>query len=458
MTKAKEKEMKVEIISKETIKPSSPTPNHLKDYKLSLLDQIAPPSYETLLLFYSFNGDDDRQHHHHISVSKANKLSLQLKQSLSETLTRFYPLAGRVKDNITIDCSDHGAVYVEAQVNCLLQDLLKQPNGDSVIQLVPIELAEESKPGLLLFVQSSFFTCGGVAIGVCISHKIADAATVVTFIRSWAGAAAGDHPQVYYPSYNASSLFPPRDVSATAMLFLNPPFNMAMKEKCLTKRFVFYGPKISALEAALSAPSTRGEAVTALIWKCAVNASRSNSGVSKLSILSRSVDIRKITVPPLPDNSVGNLVGYYASQKDESDIQLQGLVRELREGIQDFSKSYLQKLQREDALEAITESCKDAIAILISNDVDLYVCNSLCDVSLYDIDFGWGNPTWVTNISSNAPNHKNLVGLIDSSTGDGSIEAWVTLSEADMALFERDPDLLCYAATFDYPSVLKSYL
>jgi len=37
--------MQVRIISRETIKPSSPTPSHLKTLKFSLFDQIAPKSY-----------------------------------------------------------------------------------------------------------------------------------------------------------------------------------------------------------------------------------------------------------------------------------------------------------------------------------------------------------------------------------------------------------------------------
>nr|POE85906.1 salutaridinol 7-o-acetyltransferase [Quercus suber] len=68
--------LSIEVISKETIKPSSPTPDHLNHYKLSFTDQLSPPVYNPMVLFYApdhsdieFNIDD---------------ISNRLKSSLSE--------------------------------------------------------------------------------------------------------------------------------------------------------------------------------------------------------------------------------------------------------------------------------------------------------------------------------------------------------------------------------------
>lgn len=79
----------VEITSRKIIKPSSPTPYHLKTLKLSLLDQLFPPTlYGPLVFLYTnhWHGAD--------FVSKASK---RLQESLSKTLVLFYPLAGRLK-------------------------------------------------------------------------------------------------------------------------------------------------------------------------------------------------------------------------------------------------------------------------------------------------------------------------------------------------------------------------
>ncbi|XVF49688.1 hypothetical protein PTKIN_Ptkin04bG0033200 [Pterospermum kingtungense] len=125
-------ELKVQFISRETIKPSSPTPHHLRTHKLSLLDQQAPPVYVPILLFYSPTTD--------ISPTKKSCL---LKNSLSKTLTYFYPFAGRIKDCYTIDCNDEGATYIEAQIDSDMSVVLKEPGIDLLLQLLPCDPLEK---------------------------------------------------------------------------------------------------------------------------------------------------------------------------------------------------------------------------------------------------------------------------------------------------------------------------
>jgi shikimate O-hydroxycinnamoyltransferase len=108
----------------EYIKPSSPTPpNRLKTHKHSL-DQFVPNVYVPIILFYPMNQSTD--HSVDDIVSQRSQL---LKQSLSETLARFYPFARKVKDSsLSIDCNDEGVYYTEASVNCHLVECLNQPN------------------------------------------------------------------------------------------------------------------------------------------------------------------------------------------------------------------------------------------------------------------------------------------------------------------------------------------
>lgn len=51
-----------------------------------------------------------------------------LKKSLSDVLKCYYPLTGRVKDNLIVDCNDEGVLSLEAQVKCQLSDILADPN------------------------------------------------------------------------------------------------------------------------------------------------------------------------------------------------------------------------------------------------------------------------------------------------------------------------------------------
>ncbi|KAM5569049.1 BAHD acyltransferase [Rosa sericea] len=425
--------IEIGIIAKESIKPSSPTPIQLKTFNLSLLDQLAPATYIPLLLFYTTSDH-----------TAAAGRSLQLKKSLSETLTRFYPFAGRIKDNSSIDCNDDGASFTEAQVSCLLSDILKAPDHEVLKQLLPIncEAFLEGR-GCVLHVQANYFKCGGIGLGICLSHKIADAATLSTFIRSWANTASG-LGQTVCPIFNTVSITPPRDISMT------PPALENLKnrdDKSVTKRFVFNGSKIAALKT--KAPSmsvkqaTKVETVAALIWKCAMKASRTNFGSSsRLSALYQNVNIRNRTVPPLPNDSVGNFIGSFIARAEDSEAELHGLVAELRKGIEEFCKK-AKRLPLSEDISVICEPQMEALRMLTSDDMDLYACTSWCRFPLYEAaDFGWGKPIWV---SSGIPPAKNMVFLMDTKGGDG-IESWVRLSQEDMKLFECDQELLAYAS------------
>lgn len=214
--------MEVEIISKEKIKPSSPTPSHLRTFKLSLLDQLIPAPYAPVILFYphptvlmkscsstlstSTSSDHDHDHHdnadhlHHQvedvvdhddvdATTIMNRVHL-LKTSLAEALTAFYPLAGEIKDDgLSIDCNDQGAHFLEARVKySTLDEFLSRPDLLLLHRFLPCDPMNPGGGGLtstVTNIQVSAFECGGIAIGLCISHKILDGAALCTFLKAW---------------------------------------------------------------------------------------------------------------------------------------------------------------------------------------------------------------------------------------------------------------------------------
>ncbi|WRX18884.1 hypothetical protein QQP08_011371, partial [Theobroma cacao] len=50
--------MNIQIVSKETIKPSIPRPHHLRNLKVSFLDQLAHPIYIPIVLVDCVGNDD----------------------------------------------------------------------------------------------------------------------------------------------------------------------------------------------------------------------------------------------------------------------------------------------------------------------------------------------------------------------------------------------------------------
>ncbi|TYJ40927.1 hypothetical protein E1A91_A04G175400v1 [Gossypium mustelinum] len=103
--------LNVEVMSKEIIKPSSPTSDQFRCYRLSFLDQISPPVYNPLILFYRLTITEGN-----IKTDDKIKIIDYLKQSLTDVLTYFYPLAGRIKDNMFVNCNDEGVPFGETRV------------------------------------------------------------------------------------------------------------------------------------------------------------------------------------------------------------------------------------------------------------------------------------------------------------------------------------------------------
>ncbi|XP_016647014.1 PREDICTED: salutaridinol 7-O-acetyltransferase-like [Prunus mume] len=307
--------MEVEIISKEKIKPSCPTPSHLRIFKLSLLDQLIPAPYAPVILFYHppINENDD---------DNINSRLHLLKTSLAETLTGFYPLAGEIKDDLSIDCNDQGAHYVEARVNySSLDEFLSRP--DLLLLLHRFLPCDVTTAGASVTnIQVNVFKCGGIAIGLCISHKILDGAALCTFLKSWTAIAHSDSDDhqtedaTTYASVASSIIGGPNLFAATRLFPTNDElwlrdssipmwgslFIKDGKSSCVTKRFVFDASAIANLKDMAKSSSscvqvlkrgpTRVEVVSAFIWQCAMAASKQKYGFQRPSVLTHTVNLR----------------------------------------------------------------------------------------------------------------------------------------------------------------------
>ncbi|OWM70593.1 stemmadenine O-acetyltransferase-like [Punica granatum] len=435
--------MEAKITSKELIRPSSPTPPHLRTFKLSLLDHLIPAPYAPMILFYPPDCGP------HPDKPLRARLDL-LKISLSQNLTRFYPLAGKIREDLFIDCDDRGVFYVEANVNVALSQFLAQPDPVLLQRFLPCELVprKSSEETHTANIQVNVFECGGIAIGICISHKILDGAGLSGFLKEWAVATQGGCGSVAAPRLVAATdLFPADDLwlRDSSLMMWGSVFKVG---KSVTKRFVFDGPAIEALKGRGTGQNvknpTRVEAVSGFLWKCLVAVSqRKNNGLGRPSFLTHLVNFRNRMNPPVLELSLGNLL-WIASTKlktvdsDQSDT-LPTLVSELREAISRIDGEFVSRLKWDkDLINGSLKEISDRMGA--KGGVDYFGFSSWCKLGYYDVDFGWGKPVWVSSIGSGGSVFMNLVILADTRCGDG-IEAWVTLDEQDMALLKVDPEI-----------------
>jgi shikimate O-hydroxycinnamoyltransferase len=439
--KKKKGTMQVRIISRETIKPSSPSPSHLKTLEFSLFDQIAPKAYFPAILFYPTNDG-------------LLKLA-QLKKSLSEALSRFYPLSGREKDQFSIDCNDEGASYSESLVDYDMFEFLQPPKIDLLNHLLPCQpwvTCHDRASAVFLAVQANVFNCGGIAIGVCVLHTIADGITVSASLKAWATIARGADEQLFCPDFTtASTLFPPRDL---ASLTCSNRFMIAWKKEaiCVTRRFVFDANAITTLKAKAKGEyvpnPTRYEALVALIWKCLISASMTISGLpSRPSLVEHSVDIRRRMGEPLSGYSMGNVIIVANAVYDPADtnITLPDLATVVRQSLEEVNGDFMRSLQGDGGF-LLVSGYGDMIAeTLEKEEPESLGFTNWCNFGLNEIDFGWGKPVWVGHSGGANLSYVNRILFKDTECGKGT-EAWVTLEEKEMAVFENDPDLLAFAS------------
>ncbi|XP_059285003.1 acetyl-CoA-benzylalcohol acetyltransferase-like, partial [Lycium ferocissimum] len=365
------------IQMRKTLKPSTPTPNHLRSLKLSLFDQLAPgekiihSSLQFVHMFSSLNIETAYEKFcvrhapvlfHYLPSSGWNRKENtercnKLQKSLAEMLAKFYPLAGRYrKDDLSIHCNDEGVEYVETKVNTDLAEFLHEgPNNielfdDHLPWRVPLIRDLSSSP--LLGIQVNKFNCGGLVMGIQISHILADGFTLGTFVNEWAHINKTGTTKGCVPSFDQlSSLFPAR-------VLPEPQFSLPsnMSAKIVTRRFMFDALAIAELKDKIDsnsvtvAKSTRMVFVMALIWKVLTSISSAKHGHSRDSTLIFAMNLRGKTKLPSLEHALGNFcaAGFPTRGKP----------------------------------------CLGCNPLVQKDEMDIYLCSSLCRFPWYEADFG----------------------------------------------------------------------
>ncbi|KAK3414563.1 hypothetical protein EUGRSUZ_H00427 [Eucalyptus grandis] len=439
-------EMRVEVTSRETMKPSSPTPHGLKTFNLCLLDQMTRMYYASVVFFYPSDPTRD------LPV-KIDHISCTLKKSLAEALTRFYPLSGRLsKNNLYIDCNDAGVLYVEARVDCSLSEFAKKPEIRLLDKFLPLHGVSTGpeEEAFLFGIQVNVLSCGGIVIGTSSSHKIMDATTFIAFFRTWTAIATGRPDQAMQADcMAASTLFPSsHTMPNNAGLWHGNPFTKPGKSSL--RRFVFDSAALSRLK--LDARSefvpnpTRIEALTGFIWKHAIRASRMLSGMQPPSAVVQSMNLRHRVEPPLPEQSIGNIAwrAFATYENTRPEVELRDLVESVRKSLAEINVDHVKKIRGDGAFEGISKWLEEAGRIYTKMRQECYTFVSWYRMGFYDVDFGWGRPGWVSVQNFGDDAFKNVVIMMDTPSGNG-IEALIALEEQEMSILEQDQEFLASA-------------
>ncbi|XP_020229723.1 stemmadenine O-acetyltransferase [Cajanus cajan] len=428
--------MEITITSRETIKPLFPTPDEHKFFQLSLFDQLQLTTYLPMVLFYP-NKE---------GLMEPPHICAQLKQSLSETLSIFYPVAGRRKDQTFITCNDEGAVFLEAKVNHDMVEFLTPPRLEFLNKLLPCEPNKMHSDGEALpqvLVQVNVFKCGGIALGTCNLHTLLDGCSGSLFQTSWAAICRGNKEQVSSPDFTSgSSFFPP--LNHLSLHDQNNEGSSAQK-KCTTRRFVFDAESINTLRDdgnETSKPLTRYEALAAFIWKHMTLACKmeceDNSTRPTLAI--HVVDMRRRIGEPFSKYTIGNIlwtVMVYCETLN-ADTSVRYLVSIAREKFGKLSKELFLRVKSDPNILGSTQ-CVDLPQGIETRSPIPIVLTSWCGLNFSELDFGWGKPLWIGVRGGDQECLPNVAVIMET---DAGMEAWLTMEMQHIHNLEKDMEFL----------------
>ncbi|PWA36294.1 transferase, Chloramphenicol acetyltransferase-like domain protein [Artemisia annua] len=436
--------MEIKNNASKLIKPSTPTPSTLRNYNISFFDEQQACINVPIILYYSTLQSDN-------SVIIFDHFEI----SLSKALTIFYPLAGRyVRENSFIDCSDQGALYVQAKATFQLTEFLGLPWELKFSMLNKFLACEIHEAGEihhpLLSAKVTSFKCGGFALSMSFSHKFADMSTICTFIDTLSTISQEMDNTLklakHAPNFNVAHHYLKRGLNPCPVTIRS-----SMEAKISVRTFLFKGEAIAKMRKKLNVKPngshrpSKVQVVESLLWKAFVSIDKANNGQFNVSTLTQSVDLRNKVVPKLPNNSCGNfftLANARIDPREGQNIDLQEFYDVLHESIKNINNNYTKAVTPGGKeYEVLLKPFLEYYEMYNDNDINAYSFTSWCKFSWQNADFGWGKPVWK---SVGKMETQNFVIMMDDQEGDG-VEAWVHLDEKRMCQLEQDPDIRTYA-------------
>ncbi|XP_019155480.1 PREDICTED: vinorine synthase-like [Ipomoea nil] len=435
--------MKIEVRRRDIIKPSSPTPQSLRTYNFSIVDQLSVNVKIPYVRFYDSPG----------SSRDYNGVVDELKKSLSQTLSLMYPLAGRIKeDRSSIECNDQGVEFIEGDVAESLSSFLENPDFEMIREMVPCNpftgAFEPNPDGRVLVIQVNRFSCGGISVGLIMSHAIGDGASISVFANTWArinrGCAVVDDGGFIF---DASKIFPPVKNTADLDQFARVARGAAeSQEKYVVRRFYIPASAIDQLREQLRLIShyrpSRAEALIAVVWDAVIAANQKrHKGRINLHVLTSILNLRNRMEPPFPENCLGNNTygaTVHWNQPTEGNPSRHALALKFRDAIRGVNDEAARRRYGKGgflhtALPIMSEIIKHEGSK--KNMYCLYT-SSLLGMQVYAADFGWGKPRWAVN----AQVMKDSVVFMEGRFG--GVDLWMGLPEELMNIVMKNPQFV----------------
>ncbi|CAN1328584.1 Shikimate O-hydroxycinnamoyltransferase [Linum perenne] len=371
-----------------------------------------------------------------------------LKEALSRVLVLFYPVAGRLaedeKGRLEVECNGEGVLFVEAEVDLRLNQIDESTPSSELLKLVPtpnsellklvprIDYSQEISSDPLLLLQVTRFRCGGVSLGLGISHRLADGVSTASFINAWSNMARGlpptalpfldrthlrarnpPSPKFHHPEYDS----PPTIIN-------NPVQPSPIPKPTSTTIIKFTPTQLSSLRAKAENPDndvryTTHQILSAHIWRCVSQAR--DLADNQPTRLNMPVDGSSRLRPPIPRDVA--MVGELVSEP------IARTVSRIHRAIEKMDDEYLRSAI--DYLENPAEPSGVARSPRVCQSPNLAII-SWTRIPFDSADFGQGSPILVR-----AAYTAEGKGFILPMNEDGSISLVICLEDDAMVAFQK---------------------
>lgn len=410
------------------IVPAEPTKNHI--YFLSNLDQNIAAIVQTV---YCYNASMEKAHEDPAGV---------IKEALRKVLVTYYPLAGRIglspEGKLNVNCNAEGAVFVEAEADCALEDIgyLRQadhvmlgnlvysiPNAKNILEIPPL-LAQVTK-----------FKCGGFVLGLAMNHCIFDGLGAMEFVNSWCETARGLPLSI--PPYMDRSILrarsPPRiEYPHTEFSEIDNVSNLmdTFYDEGLSYNSFCFSPerldrlKKQAMTDGILARCTTFEALSAHVWRYRSKALE--MAPNQETKLLFAVDGRNRFEPSLPKGYFGNGIVYAHCLCKAGDLvekPLSFAVGLVQKAIAMTTDKYMRSAIDYIELNRLRPSLTATLVI-----------TTWANLSFYTADFGFGEPVQTGPVT---PPEREVVLFLSHGKERKSINTLLGLPPRAMQSFEE---------------------
>ncbi|XP_056693854.1 spermidine hydroxycinnamoyl transferase-like [Spinacia oleracea] len=448
--------MEVTIKCSYMVKPNEPT--YMGVFGLSEWDQTGMITHVPTVYFYKPSQE--------WCTSSTRSIIDTLKESLSRVLVHFYPLAGRVRwirqRRLELMCDTMGVELIEAESSNELSDFGDFSSQTNLFEnLIPfVNYGKPIDELPLVLGQLTKFRCGGVCLGVNISHILADGQSALHFMAEWARLARGEPLQMapyFNPDAFRSRQLPTKSLTpcdmhtelGTPPLLTGQENNLDERKKVTTVAILpLSKDQVESLKKVANEgvngpntynPYTRYEVVAAHVWRSACKAREHH--LEQPTCLGFSVDVRNRLHPPLPPKYFGNAILDAVASSRSGDIITHPLgctCATIREAIEKVDDQYIwSNINFLKNLSDLTPF--QDLHARKSGDGPFYGNPNIGVISwltlpIYGLDFGWGKEIYMgPGTHESDGDCLILPGLVN----DGSVKVAICLQLAHMDAFKK---------------------